>query len=76
MAGLERLADRELAGMEAIFVKGDAEVRSRSTVLAVSPLAEVPDFSAVVTAFDRASRLVRRLRQRVLAPVVPISRPY
>jgi diacylglycerol O-acyltransferase / wax synthase len=76
VAGLDRLADRELAGMEAIFVKGDAEVRSRSTVLAVFPLDRAPDFEAFVTAVDRASRLVKRLRQRVLAPVVPISRPY
>ncbi|WP_409330881.1 wax ester/triacylglycerol synthase family O-acyltransferase [Trujillonella humicola] len=76
MAGLDRLADRELAGMEAIFVKGDAEIRSRSTVLAVFPLARTPDFADVLTAFDRGSRLARRLRQRVVAPVVPISRPY
>jgi WS/DGAT/MGAT family acyltransferase len=70
------LADRELAGMETIFVKADAEVRSRSTVMAVFPLARAPEFGAFLTAMDRASRLVKRLRQRVLAPVVPISRPY
>ena len=29
MAGLERLADRELGGMEALFLKGDGEVASQ-----------------------------------------------
>jgi len=76
VAGLDRLADRELAGMEAIFVKGDAEIRTRSTVMAMFPLGHPPEFDAVVAAFDRASRIVRRLRQRVVAPVVPVSRPY
>jgi diacylglycerol O-acyltransferase / wax synthase len=76
VAGLERLAERELAGMETIFVKGDGEVRTRSTVMAIFTLRTTPEPAAVVMAFDRATRLVKRLRQRVVAPVVPISRPY
>jgi diacylglycerol O-acyltransferase / wax synthase len=76
MAGLERLPDRELGGMEALFVKGDSEVATRSTVNSLFVLAREPDFDDVRLAHDRASRLVPRFRQRVVAPVVPISRPY
>ena len=76
MAGLERLSDRELGGMEALFVKGDGEVASRSTVMSLFTLDRAPDFEEVVRAHDRASRLAVRFRQRVVAPVVPVSRPY
>ncbi|MCW2529100.1 MAG: acyltransferase, ws/dgat/mgat subfamily protein [Pseudonocardiales bacterium] len=76
MAGLERLSDRELGGMEALFVKGDAEVGSRSTVIALFSLDGEPSFTDVLAIHDRASRVVVRLRQRVVAPVIPISRPY
>jgi diacylglycerol O-acyltransferase len=76
MAGLERLADRELGGLEAMFVKGDSEVATRSTVNALFLLDREVDFDDVVHVHDRASRLVIRFRQRVVAPVVPISRPY
>jgi diacylglycerol O-acyltransferase len=34
-----------------------------------------PDWDALVDAFDRASRLVVRLRQRVVAPTLPVSQP-
>jgi diacylglycerol O-acyltransferase / wax synthase len=76
MAGLERLADRELGGMEALFVKGDAEIASRSTVLALFMFDRELDFDDVLTAHERGSRKAVRFRQRVVAPVVPISRPY
>lgn len=76
MAGLERLADRELGGMEALFLKGDAEVASRSTVSALFLFDRELPFADVLLAHDRGSRLAPRFRQRVVAPVVPISRPY
>jgi diacylglycerol O-acyltransferase len=76
MAGLERLADRELGGMEALFVKGDSEIASRSTVTALFVFDRQLDFDDVLVAHDRGTRKAVRFRQRVVAPVVPISRPY
>lgn len=76
MAGLERLAERELGGMEALFLKGDAEVASRSTVSALFVFDRELPFDDVLLAHDKGSRSAVRFRQRVVAPVVPISRPY
>lgn len=76
MAGLERLADRELGAMEALFVMGDGEVYTRSTVIMLVRLDRGVDFAEVTELHERASRLVPHLRRRVIAPVLPISRPY
>jgi diacylglycerol O-acyltransferase len=76
MVAVERLAERELGAMETMFLLGDAEVVTRSTILMLVRVARPPDFEAVVRAHERASRLVPHLRCRVVAPVLPISRPY
>jgi WS/DGAT/MGAT family acyltransferase len=76
MAALERLAERELGAMEALFVQGDAEVHTRSTIVMLVRLEHGVPFEDLVRLHERASRLVPHLRSRVVAPVVPISRPY
>ncbi len=76
MAGLERLADRELGAMEALFLKGDGEVATRSTVMSLFCFDRVLDFEDVLIAHDRGSRGSIRFRQRVVTPVLPLSRPY
>jgi WS/DGAT/MGAT family acyltransferase len=76
LVAIERLAEHELGAMEAMFLLGDAEVSTRSTVVVLVRFAEPPDYEAVVQAHERASRLVPHLRRRVVAPVLPVSRPY
>lgn len=76
MAALDRLAERELGAMEALFVAGDAEVHTRSTIVMLARLDKPVPYEVVLRAHERASRLVPHLRRRVLAPVLPISRPY
>jgi WS/DGAT/MGAT family acyltransferase len=76
VAALERLAERELGAMEALFVQGDAEVHTRSTIVMLVRLDHSVPFEDLVRLHERASRLVPHLRSRVVAPVVPISRPY
>ncbi|MCW2526921.1 MAG: hypothetical protein JWM76_1781 [Pseudonocardiales bacterium] len=76
MAGLERLADRELGAMETLFVMGDSEVGTRSTVIMLVRLDQSVDFDTVVRIHERASRLVSHLRRKVVAPVLPVSRPF
>src|ERR1700748_2685704 len=76
MAGLERLAGGALGGMEALFLKGDGEVATRSTVASLFRFDREVDFDDVLLAHDRGTREAVRFRQRVVAPVVPLSRPY
>jgi WS/DGAT/MGAT family acyltransferase len=76
MAALERLAERELGAMEALFVQGDAEVHTRSTIVMLVRLDHSVAYDDVVRLHERTSRRVPHLRRRVVAPVVPISRPY
>lgn len=76
MGALDRLAERELGAMEALFVMGDSEVRTRSTIVMLARLDQGVPFDSLVRAHERASRLVPHLRRRVVAPVLPISRPY
>jgi diacylglycerol O-acyltransferase len=76
MAGLERLADRELGAMEALFIRADGEVATRSAVLSLFCFDRVLDLDDVVLAHDQGTRRAVRFRQRVVAPVIPISRPY
>jgi diacylglycerol O-acyltransferase / wax synthase len=76
MAGLERLSERELGAMETMFLKGDSEVGTRSTVVMFARLEHDVDFETVQRIFERASRVVPAFRRRVTAPVIPISRPY
>jgi WS/DGAT/MGAT family acyltransferase len=76
MAGLERLADRELGAMETLFIRADAEVATRSAVVSLFCFDRVLDLDDVLLAHDEGTRRAVRFRQRVVAPVLPISRPY
>jgi WS/DGAT/MGAT family acyltransferase len=55
---------------------GDAEVHTRSTIVMLARLSHPVPYGVVLRAHDRASRLVPHLRRRVIAPVLPVSRPY
>ena len=72
----EPLASREMDAVDALLLRGDDDPAARSTMLGLFILDDAPDWPRVVAAFDRASRTVPRLRQRVMAPSVPISLPY
>ncbi|MCW2620644.1 MAG: acyltransferase, wsdgatmgat subfamily protein, partial [Frankiales bacterium] len=76
MAAIERLAERELGAMETLFRMGDSEVVTRSSIAVLIRLVRPPDYEAVVRVHERASRLVPHLRSKVVAPVLPVSRPY
>ncbi|MET0144906.1 MAG: wax ester/triacylglycerol synthase domain-containing protein [Ilumatobacteraceae bacterium] len=66
---------REMEPVEYLMFRGEQDPRSRSAMLSVVLLAEVPDMAALRTAFDRASRVVVRLRQRVVVPALPVAPP-
>jgi len=62
--------------VDALLLRTDADPTARSTMLGLFVLDDTPDWPGVVAAFDRASRAAPRLRQRVMAPSVPVSLPY
>jgi diacylglycerol O-acyltransferase / wax synthase len=72
----EPLSSREMDAVDALLLRGDDDPAARSTMLGLFILDDAPDWPGVVAAFDRASRTAPRLRQRVMAPSVPISLPY
>jgi diacylglycerol O-acyltransferase len=56
-----------------LMLRGESDPRMRAALLSVSLLDRSPGIEDLRTAFDRASRLVPRLRQRVVAPAAPVT---
>jgi len=65
-----------MAPEDALMFRSDGDPGSRSTMLGMYVLDDCPDWSRVVDTFERTSRLVPRLRQRVGRPAVLLSSPY
>ena len=76
MSTWEPLSNREVDPLDALLLRGDDDPAARSTMLGLYVLEDAPSWPRVVAAFDRASRTVRRLRQRVMASTVPFRLPY
>jgi diacylglycerol O-acyltransferase / wax synthase len=72
----EPLSSREVDPVDALLLRGDDLPGARSTMMGLYILADAPSWPRLVRAFDRASRTVPRLRQRVMSPAVPLSLPY
>jgi diacylglycerol O-acyltransferase / wax synthase len=66
---------REMHPVDYMMFRGEHFPKSRTTLLSVSLLDTVPDFERLCTAYERASRVVLRLRQHVVEPVIPVSAP-
>jgi diacylglycerol O-acyltransferase / wax synthase len=64
---------RELEPFVYLMFRGEGDPRMRTSALTIAMLDVVPDFSTLRTAFDRASRVVLRLRQHVVVPALPIA---
>jgi diacylglycerol O-acyltransferase len=66
---------KELEPFDYMMLRSEHDPRARSGFLAVSVLESVPDFREIEQAYDRASRIVLRLRQKVVAPTLPLAAP-
>ncbi|MET0902212.1 MAG: wax ester/triacylglycerol synthase domain-containing protein, partial [Acidimicrobiales bacterium] len=66
---------RELEPFDHLMLKNEHDPRGRSGFLAVSILESQPDPQAIREVYDRASRVVVRLRQKVVVPTIPIAPP-
>jgi diacylglycerol O-acyltransferase len=65
-----------MAPVDALLLYGDTDPRRRSSLIGLCLLEGVPRWEDLVASVERATRAVPRLRQRVVSPLLPISRPY
>lgn len=61
--------NRKLAPVDQLMFKLDSDARTRSTLMSVEVLETRPEWGRLKDDFERASRLVPRLRQRVVEPL-------
>ncbi len=69
-------AAEEMAPLDALLMHGDADPRKRSSLVGLCLLDSSPEWPQLVATVERATRRIPRLRQRVVSPLLPISRPY
>jgi WS/DGAT/MGAT family acyltransferase len=63
----------DVAPIDHLMYRGEMNPRSRSSMMSVEILDRVPDWERLRSDLDRASRVVLRLRQRVVEPALPIA---
>jgi diacylglycerol O-acyltransferase / wax synthase len=68
-------AGREMSAFDAFLFRGDDDPRTRAVLAAVYVLDRVPSRERFIASFDRASRVIVRLRQRVVSPPWPVFLP-
>jgi diacylglycerol O-acyltransferase len=71
----ELIWGREVSSVDYLMYRSEVEPRLRSTMMSVEILDRIPDWRRLRQVFDRASRVVPRLRQRVVAPPLPVGSP-
>jgi diacylglycerol O-acyltransferase len=75
MSGDDDETGRSLSAFDTFLFRGDADPRTRSIVGVAYVLEKPPARGRFVETFDRASRLITRLRQHVVAPPSPLLLP-
>ena len=75
MAAQTRDTGSRMSPFDALLYRGDREPTTRSMLVAACVLDRTPDRAAFKLAIDRASRLVLRLRQRVVTPALSLALP-
>ena len=66
---------RRMAAVDYLMFRGEHMPQARTAMLSVSLLDTVPDLDRLRAVYDRASRIVVRMRQHVVEPVVPLTSP-
>jgi diacylglycerol O-acyltransferase / wax synthase len=69
-------AVEEMAPVDALLMHGDSDPRKRSSLIGLCLLERAPHWSDLMAAVERTTRTVPRLRQRVVSPLLPVSRPH
>jgi diacylglycerol O-acyltransferase / wax synthase len=68
-------ADEEMSPVDYLLHRGEHNPRTRSAVLGIEYLERSPDWDRLTEVFERTSRVVVRLRQKVVVPAVPTASP-
>lgn len=68
-------SDRDMSAFDTVLFRGDADPHTRALLAVAYVLDRPPTRQAFVATFDRASRLIPRLRQKVVVPPVPLLLP-
>jgi diacylglycerol O-acyltransferase / wax synthase len=65
----------ELSPLDYLLYRGESQPETRSAFLDVEILDRTADWARVREALDRASRVVVRMRQKVVVPAFPVTSP-
>ncbi|MGB5149249.1 MAG: wax ester/triacylglycerol synthase family O-acyltransferase [Mycobacterium sp.] len=66
---------QKLNGVDTLLHRGEANPRTRSGIMSVELLDTTPDWDRFRAVFEQASRMVLRLRQKVVMPTLPTASP-
>lgn len=75
MTGTIRPPSRDMTSLDHLLYKGDEHTAARSTMMAILLLESAPDLARLRRSLERASRVHHRLRERVVAPLIPLGPP-
>ena len=64
---------RPMEPFDTFMYRSEADPHSRSTLMGLFILDRPPDWDRLVEAYERITRLVVPLRQRVVEPLVPVT---
>ena len=65
----------QMGAVDHLMHRGEANPRTRSGVMLVEILDRTPDWTRLLDTFERASRVVPRLRQKAVVPSLPTASP-
>jgi diacylglycerol O-acyltransferase len=65
----------EMSPVDYLMFRAEVDPRLRSSMMSVETLDVVPGWKRLTDVFDQASRRLPRLRQRVVAPTIPVGTP-
>lgn len=66
---------RDMSAFDAFLYRGDDDPHTRAMLAVAYVLDRTPDRQHFIDTFERASRLILRLRQKVVAPPLPVFLP-
>jgi diacylglycerol O-acyltransferase / wax synthase len=72
---LKIAARRPVEPFDELMIRGETDPRTRSTLMGVFLLDRAPDWDRIVAHWERVTRLVLPLRQRIVTPTVPVTSP-
>ena len=65
----------QMGAVDHLMHRGEANPRTRSGVMLVEILDRTPDWTRLLDTYERASRVVPRLRQKAVVPSLPTASP-